>query len=396
MAVAKLVDVIHDRQSLRDDASDMSEYTRNLLKARVTISAFKSALDKDKDKESEKRNPEDSARKLFRVWSAKTNVRGKKKEIAGKTGASDDDGNVAKPDAELKGYRSKGNDGVFVISPATMEAGGSSMATLAPTPRDKGMLPQLTVISEQRDSEAMAERIEEKERRSRENTKLSENNEAEGKSKNRKSSVATLAEKDPDNEIADKLQNSYIGYRGDSDDLMIPVSTDEPPRAKTPIAGLEQKEDSNDYYDFLKDIGNEGDETARENVSQSTNRSCSQITLERMDTRSSVASKKSQSAELAGVHGPGKPSRPGTSKGAMSLSRGVSQAVISTQSLGRSRRTSAAVRPRTPVTPRKLSSVSPGPTRPKTPAGLGERGKSITTITHGVNKSGSTISNTKL
>ena len=52
--IAKLVDVIHDRQSLRDDASDMSEYTRKLLKARVTVLAFKSAIDKEKEDKEEK------------------------------------------------------------------------------------------------------------------------------------------------------------------------------------------------------------------------------------------------------------------------------------------------------------------------------------------------------
>ena len=394
MGVAKLVDVIHDRQSLRDDASDMSEYTRKLLRARVTISAFKSAVEKDKEKQPI--NPEESARKLLRVWSARTNLRGKRKDLT-KTDGSGNDGDVAKPDAELKGYKPKGDDRVFAISLVAMETGGASTAALAPTSRDKSLLPQLTVISEiseQKDSEAMAEKVEEKEKKSRENSKASENKkEVDEQPKSRKASIATLAQKDPD-----PLQSSYIGYRGDSDDLMIPVSTDEPPRAKTPVTGLAQKEDSNDDYDFLNNTGNSGDDTARENTSQSTNRSASQITLQRMDTRSSAASEKSHTADLAGVHGANKPSRPGTSKGLVPLSRGASQAVIPTQSPGRSRPPSAATRPRTPGTPRKISSVSPGPdtNRPKTPIRIGERGKSNTTITPGVKKSASTISNTKL
>ena len=394
LGIAKLVDVIHDRQSLRDDASDMSEYTRKVLKARATVLAFKSAI--DKDKEDKKRSPEESAKKALRLWSARATRRKRRRSLAEQKESSvKKDGDVADPEVELKGFKPKENDAVFTISPGTLEAGGASGSLLGVTPRDKGLLPQLTVISEQRDSEAMAEKIEETERKSRENTKVAENKKDNEKAKSRENTATDVLKEDTEKprdkeENGDSLQSSYIGYRGESDDLMIPVSTDEPPRPKTPVSALKHREDSNEDYDFLAGEGNDSD---RANHSQSTNRSASQITLERMDTRSSATSEKANPNELAGVHGAGKSSRPGTAKGSVPLSRRPSQPVISTQSPGKSRPSSAAVRPKTPATPRKISSVSP---RPKSPEKLGERGKSKSTIKPGL-KSGSTLSNsTKL
>ena len=387
LGIAKLVDVIHDRQSLRDDASDMSEYTRKLLKARVTVLAFKSAI--DKEKEDQKRSPEESAKKALRLWSARATRRKKRRSLTEqKEGSDNNDGDVADPEVELKGFKPKGNNAVFTISPGTLEAGVASGSSMGVTSRDKGLHPQLTVITEQRDSEAMAEKIEETERKSRENTKMAVENKNSNEQTKSRENTATDKE--------DSLQSSYIGYRGDSEDLMIPVSTDEPPRPKTPVSALKHREDSNDDYDFLTGEGNDSDRT---NQSQSTNRSASQITLERMDTRSSTTSEKPNPNELAGVHGAGKSSRPGTAKGPVPLSRGPSQPVISTQSPGKSRPSSAAVRPKTPGTPRKISSASHSShvtNRPRTPEKLGERGKSKSTLKHPV-KSGSTLSNsTKL
>ena len=325
----------------------------------------------------------------MRLWSARATRRKKRRSLTEqKEGSDNNDGDVADPEVELKGFKPKGNDAVFTISPGTLEAGVASGSSLGVTQRDKGLLPQLTVITEQRDSEAMAEKIEETERKSRENTKVA----AENKNGNEqtKSRENTATDKE------DSLQSSYIGYRGDSDDLMIPVSTDEPPRPKTPVSALKHREDSNDDYDFLMGEGNDSDRT---NQSQSTNRSASQITLERMDTRSSAMSDKPNSNELAGVHGASKSSRPGTAKGPVPLSRRPSQPVISTQSPGKSRPSSAAVRSKTPGTPRKISSVTPSShttNRPKTLEKLGERGKSKSTLKPTV-KSGSTLSDsTKL
>lgn len=40
VGIAKLFDFIHDRRALRDDASDISEFTKNILRARFVM-AFK-------------------------------------------------------------------------------------------------------------------------------------------------------------------------------------------------------------------------------------------------------------------------------------------------------------------------------------------------------------------
>ena len=61
--IAKIVDLIHDRSALRDDASDMSEYTRYLLMARFKVPKFRS-------KEAPpKIDPQKAALKMARRWS---------------------------------------------------------------------------------------------------------------------------------------------------------------------------------------------------------------------------------------------------------------------------------------------------------------------------------------
>ena len=71
-----LLHVLNFRRALRDDASDMSEYTRNLLKQKFMI-AFKHKQQEDGDEES-KTTPEENAKKFGKVW--KETVANKKKE----------------------------------------------------------------------------------------------------------------------------------------------------------------------------------------------------------------------------------------------------------------------------------------------------------------------------
>lgn len=72
VVVAKLVDICHDKRSLRDDASDMSEKTKEFLKggkARLALMAFQTSQNKE---EPQKPDAQTAAKKMAKIWSTKT------------------------------------------------------------------------------------------------------------------------------------------------------------------------------------------------------------------------------------------------------------------------------------------------------------------------------------
>ncbi len=77
--VAKAVDKIHDQLSLRDDASDMSDHTRDLLKARFAIFAFTDGKGVDDVRDARLRDL-DRARKFGRIWMARAAISRRKKK----------------------------------------------------------------------------------------------------------------------------------------------------------------------------------------------------------------------------------------------------------------------------------------------------------------------------
>ena len=78
LIVSKIADYCYDRQSLKDDASDMSDHTRQLLKARITVLKFRSALVPKKKK---KENPRQRAYRYARFWLQKTRARKRARDI---------------------------------------------------------------------------------------------------------------------------------------------------------------------------------------------------------------------------------------------------------------------------------------------------------------------------
>lgn len=65
-SVAKLLEFCYDRRAIRDDASDISDYTKEILKAQMMMLYFNRGRQKGK-----KLKPEDAARKYAKVWRAK-------------------------------------------------------------------------------------------------------------------------------------------------------------------------------------------------------------------------------------------------------------------------------------------------------------------------------------
>ena len=65
--IAKAVDHCYDRQAIRDDVSDISEFTKELLKAQFLYSFNKKLIGKVKSNETVKQR----ARRLGRIWVAK-------------------------------------------------------------------------------------------------------------------------------------------------------------------------------------------------------------------------------------------------------------------------------------------------------------------------------------
>ncbi|XP_076449277.1 uncharacterized protein LOC143285748 isoform X2 [Babylonia areolata] len=74
LVVAKLVDYCYDHHvAINDDASDISEHTRNLIRSRLTVAAFRGKRKAQVDATATNGGQEISAkqRKIIRIWSAK-------------------------------------------------------------------------------------------------------------------------------------------------------------------------------------------------------------------------------------------------------------------------------------------------------------------------------------
>ena len=67
----------YERGEIRDDASDISEHTRDLLKAKLTVAKFKSILSKSKKVVDREKMRQDASRKYAKIWI--TNARKKRK-----------------------------------------------------------------------------------------------------------------------------------------------------------------------------------------------------------------------------------------------------------------------------------------------------------------------------
>ena len=67
MLVGRFAEYINHRQAIRDDASDDSDYTRQLLKAQLLL-----AFNQSKQKAGVKLTAREAARKYSKVWRAKT------------------------------------------------------------------------------------------------------------------------------------------------------------------------------------------------------------------------------------------------------------------------------------------------------------------------------------
>lgn len=123
--VAKIVDFIHDRKSVQDDASDMSDYTRDMLKKRYAIMAFRTAVDTGT---SDKSKSDQVALKVGRHWFQRATANRLKKSFKGKR--SDDSKTKEESDIEaghknieLLGYKKQGEqaNGIVAISDIASE-----------------------------------------------------------------------------------------------------------------------------------------------------------------------------------------------------------------------------------------------------------------------------------
>ena len=65
LSISKLVDYCYDRHAISDDASDISDYTKELLKAQLMLAFTKSSKDK------KKLSTEEITSKYVKIWRAK-------------------------------------------------------------------------------------------------------------------------------------------------------------------------------------------------------------------------------------------------------------------------------------------------------------------------------------
>ncbi|XP_046360497.2 flocculation protein FLO11-like [Haliotis rufescens] len=76
--VSKLVDYCYDRATLNDDASDISEHTRKLIRARIALSHFKKPKSKKKKKKKlmTPKEKKKNTKRFFKLWSSNAKRRG--------------------------------------------------------------------------------------------------------------------------------------------------------------------------------------------------------------------------------------------------------------------------------------------------------------------------------
>nr|KAG5708038.1 hypothetical protein BaRGS_025176 [Batillaria attramentaria] len=70
--IAKIVDYCYDHHiAINDNASDISEHTRNLIRARLVVSKLGNLRRNKQQTEPKTDKPEENSRKIIRIWSAR-------------------------------------------------------------------------------------------------------------------------------------------------------------------------------------------------------------------------------------------------------------------------------------------------------------------------------------
>ena len=78
LVIAKLVDICYDKRAIREDASDISDNTRNLIRARLSVIQFKKREKRKPEGHSEKKAKNSAVVEFFRRWTQK--VRDQRKQ----------------------------------------------------------------------------------------------------------------------------------------------------------------------------------------------------------------------------------------------------------------------------------------------------------------------------
>ncbi len=196
---AKLVDKCHDRISLRDDASDMSEHTRELLKAKYATALFAFTANRYGGNDHNARaRAFDAAKKFGRVWLVRARMSRRERQKKSEQEASENTDDTEQPE----------ND-------TTQET--TKVAPYKPTEET------ISEISENTEKVPFSTKLKDKQEAAFVSIDIEPSKEA----KNNIDSVN-------DNKRDRKQSTSYIGYRDVSDDVTIPVrvSSDEMPRPK--------------------------------------------------------------------------------------------------------------------------------------------------------------------
>ncbi len=205
---AKLVDKCHDRISLRDDASDMSEHTRELLKARYATALFAFTANRYGGNDHNARARAFGAAKKFgRVWLVRARMARRERQKNSEKEDLENNEDTEQPQNDAEQETTK----VTPYKPTEETISEISEST------DKVS----NMILNKKDTTS---------------TKLKDKQEAAfvsidiEPSKDAKNNVDSVNENKRDR----KQSTSYIGYRDVSDDVTIPVrvSSDEMPRPK--------------------------------------------------------------------------------------------------------------------------------------------------------------------
>ena len=295
LVVAKLVDMFYDRQAIRDDASDISDYTKELLKIQFMM-AF------NKKKKDGKESPEDIARRMVKLWrigvvkkkrmrkieakralEAAQGKHGGKEPTKDKNNANKDKDNIKKGATgggmQLLSVKAL-DDPPAKVNNVNEKAPPANKSQPKPTGNGSyslGLKPpgKAVPVSEKPPSATDAsdnEKSQAKPPVNNSSSKAPGSKEEPSLKSQFKPGFAPIVCSDPaDKPEVETLKNGvkpsltnkdsnnqhhrdFVEFRADSDDLMIPVSTDEDPKPTLHVtSGRRASGSSKSDYEFLKD-----------------------------------------------------------------------------------------------------------------------------------------------
>ena len=127
LSISKLVDYCYDRHAISDDASDISDYTKELLKAQLMLAFTKSSKDK------KKLSTEEITSKYVKIWRAKV-ARNKVRRLKREITMAEERGTYRPGSSHPRGHRARTASTVTIVNekPSRPPSARTKLSSVAP------------------------------------------------------------------------------------------------------------------------------------------------------------------------------------------------------------------------------------------------------------------------